>query len=209
MSKPHLQASNLACVRDGRWLFRELHLELGPGRALQVEGANGAGKTSLLRILCGLTPPRAGEVRWRGLDIRRCREDYHASLLYLGHQPGLKDELTALENLRFAHALHGHTHEEQALEAALDQVGLYGYEDVPVRALSAGQRRRVALARLWLNRAPLWVLDEPFTAIDRRGIVALEQVMAGHLGRGGLLILTSHQPVELPGMTLERLELAA
>ena len=197
---PRLHAEALRCVRDGRLLFDNLHFTLAPGQALQVEGYNGAGKTTLLRLLCGLTPLQHGEIYWDQQPIRRCREDYQQQLLYFGHQLGLKDELTALENLHFTQALRGSPIGSHRLESALERVGLYGFEDVPVRTLSAGQRRRVALARLWLSPPLLWILDEPFTAIDRNGVLELEQVMHTHLQQGGMLLLTSHQSVKLPGL---------
>jgi heme exporter protein A len=200
-----LEGCHLTSVRDGRTLFKELNLQLEAGRVLQVEGVNGAGKTTLLRILCGLTQPREGSVYWKGDDIRQCRTVYYEDLLYIGHHPGIKLELTALENLRFFHSLGGHDGAATALEQALEQVGLYGYEESPVRTLSAGQRRRVALARLWLSMAPLWVLDEPFTAIDRNGIRNLEIRLLHHIQAGGLVIMTSHQAVRLDGCPVQQL----
>jgi heme exporter protein A len=192
-----LEGRGLTCVRHGRRLFENLDFHLNPGNVLQVEGVNGAGKTSLLRIVCGLAHPRDGVVRWAGENIRRCRADYHRNLLHIGHNPGIKQELTAAENLRFFHCLGGHGTDAACLDEALDQIGLYGYEDVAVKALSAGQRRRVALARLWLSRAPLWILDEPFTAIDRQGIGNLEQRLAQHVACDGMVVLTTHQPLVL------------
>lgn len=190
-----LEGHGLTSVRDGRTLFKDLDLRLEPGHALQVQGANGAGKTTLLRILCGLTQPRDGMVHWRGHAIYQQRFVYHRELLYIGHVPGIKQELTALENLRFISALEGRAAMLPALEQALEQVGLLGYEDLLVRSLSAGQRRRVALARLWLSQAQLWVLDEPFAALDREGIARLETRLMDHLEHAGMIIITSHQPV--------------
>ncbi len=207
-TKPLLEGQGLTCIRDGRTLFQELDLTLGSGELLQIEGVNGAGKTSLLRLLCGLAQPRDGNIYWQGVPIRQCRTDYHEQLLYIGHQPGIKDELTALENLRFFHALSGHGDNDEDLFQALDQVGLYGYEDAPVRTLSAGQRRRVALARLWLNRASLWILDEPFTAIDRKGIANLEAILSRHAQSGGMVVLTSHQTLHLKDVPLGHLNLS-
>lgn len=203
-----LEGRGLTCVRDLRTLFRDLDLALTAGEVLQVEGANGAGKTSLLRILCGLAEPRRGAVYWRGEEIRRCRPLYHRQLLYIGHQPGVKDELTPLENLRFFRALGGHGGERAVQEEALNQVGLYGFEDTPVRTLSAGQRRRVALARLWLSTAPLWILDEPFTAIDQYGVRHLEDRLAQHAEAGGLAVIASHQPLRLPAGQVRQLRLS-
>jgi heme exporter protein A len=202
-----LEGRALTCVRDGRTLFENLDCRLKRGEVLRLEGANGAGKTSLLRILCGLALPRNGAVRWNGEDIHRCRGEYHEQLLYIGHCPGIKEELTPLENLRFFRSLGGHAGERELQEAALHAIGLYGYEEVPVRVLSAGQRRRVALARLWLSTASLWILDEPFTAIDREGIRHLEERLADHVRRGGMLVITSHQSSLLEGCHVRRLGL--
>ena len=202
-----LEGRALACVRDGRTLFENLDCRVKRGEVLRLEGANGAGKTSLLRILCGLALPRRGVVRWNGEDIRHRRGEYHEQLLYIGHCPGIKEELTPLENLRFLRSLGGHAGDREVQEAALHIIGLCGYEDVPVRVLSAGQRRRVALARLWLSGASLWILDEPFTAIDREGIRHLEARLADHVKRGGMLVITSHQSSRLEGCHVRRLGL--
>jgi heme exporter protein A len=197
----------MTCVRDGRALFEALTVQVEAGQILQIEGVNGAGKTSLLRILCGLSEPRSGTVYWRGQDIRVCRPVYHRELLYIGHNPGIKPELTPLENLRFFGALTGHSRTESDLATALERTGLYGYEDTKVAMLSAGQRRRVALARLWLNDAPLWILDEPFTAIDRDGVSHLEARLGSHIQAGGLAVLTSHQALRLDGGYVRHLRL--
>lgn len=202
-----LESRDLCCVRDRRVLFEDLNLRLEPGDILQVEGPNGAGKTSLLRILCGLSQPQAGAVYWSGADIRGCRAEYHRELLYNGHSPGIKEELTALENLRFFRTLGGHVAVSSQIEEALDRMGLYGYEDVEVRALSAGQRRRVGLARLWLSTARLWVLDEPFTAIDREGIRNLENRLAEHAEGGGMAVLTTHQALHRGKIPIRHLRL--
>ncbi|MBS2693449.1 cytochrome c biogenesis heme-transporting ATPase CcmA, partial [Salmonella enterica subsp. enterica serovar 1,4,[5],12:i:-] len=159
-----LEAKSLSCVRDERILFSELSFSVQPGDIIQVEGPNGAGKTSLLRILAGLARPDDGEVCWRGRNTLRDRAGYQQDLLFIGHQPGIKAVLTPFENLQFYQAVRGAA-EPQAIWRALEQVGLVGYEDLPVAQLSAGQQRRVALARLWLSAAPLWILDEPLTAI--------------------------------------------
>ena len=143
-----------------------------PGDIIQVEGPNGAGKTSLLRILAGLARPDGGEVCWRGRSTLRDRAGYQQDLLFIGHQPGIKAVLTPFENLQFYQAVRGTT-DHPAIWRALEQVGLVGYEDLPVAQLSAGQQRRVALARLWLSAAPLWILDEPLTAIDKQGVAEL------------------------------------
>lgn len=187
-----LQAHNLTCVRDERTLFSELSFTVSAGDIVQIEGANGAGKTSLLRILAGLSQPEQGDVLWQQQPIRRQRENWHGALLWLGHQPGVKAVLTARENLQFFHAGEA----EEKLWQALEEVDLAGYEEVPTAQLSAGQQRRVALARLWLSRSPLWILDEPLTAIDKSGVAKLMALFGRHADKGGSVILTTHQ--ELP-----------
>ena len=159
-------------------------------------------ETSLLRILAGLSQPEQGRVCWQGRPIGRCRDRYQSELLYIGHKPGIKAGLTALENLAFFHQVP-----EAELWQALARVGLAGYEDLPAGQLSAGQQRRVALARLWLSRAPLWILDEPFTALDKTGSAALLARLRAHAETGGLVLLTSHQPLDLPAALLRRLSL--
>ncbi len=202
-----LVGQGLTCVRERRVLFQNLNLASEPGQVLLVEGYNGAGKTSLLRILCGLSDPREGAVLWDGEDIRHCRWMFHDELLFIGHNPGIKLELSPIENLRFLGALGGHRTDEETLDAVLEKVGLLGYEEVPTRALSAGQRRRVALARLWLRPATLWILDEPLTAIDRRGAQTLAERIREHADSGGLTVLTTHQPISLVGIPLVRVAL--
>lgn len=188
-----LDARKLTCTRDERTLFSELSFTVSAGEMVQVAGQNGAGKTSLLRILAGLAQPEGGEVCWQGTAIARQRDIYHQDLLWLGHQPGIKTALTAFENLSFYHADCAETLRWQALA----QAGLVGFEDVQVNQLSAGQQRRVALARLWLSTAKLWILDEPFTAIDTAGVEKLTRQMARHTEDGGMVILTTHQPLAL------------
>jgi len=189
-----LTAENLQCIRDDRILFENLNFSLGAGELLQIEGRNGSGKTSLLRILCGLTLPTEGKILWNNEDIDELRGDYWANLTYIGHHPGIKGELTPIENLEMAQALGSNpTHIDY--ETALSEFGLYGFEDVPTRTLSAGQQRRVALARLLIDEAQLWILDEPFTALDKMAIRRLEQLFDDHAKRGGMAILTSHHTI--------------
>lgn len=190
-----LQAISLLCLRGERELFRNLDFALGAGEMLLVSGRNGAGKTSLLRLVCGLARPEAGEVRWAGENVRSRRETYARAMAYLGHHNGVKDELTPLENLRASAALAGIATDESALRAALDRVGLAECEDLPARHLSQGQKRRAALARLTLADACLWVLDEPLASLDVNAAALLEGMLASHLGRGGVVVLTTHQPL--------------
>jgi heme exporter protein A len=202
-----LQASELHCVRGERSLFSGLSFDLGPGQCLHVAGNNGAGKTSLLRILAGLLAPEQGAVRWKGADIRRSREEYGAELAFVGHLNGIKDDLTALENLRFAAALRGGDGTEAAALACLQGVGLEDAADVVVRHLSQGQKRRVALARLCVrDKPPLWILDEPFNALDSGAVGTLGILMDTHLAQGGIVVLTAHQSIRLPSGA-RRLEL--
>lgn len=205
-SPPELEADRLECQRGGRVLFGDLSFALHAGDALLVEGENGSGKTSLLRLLCGLSRPAAGEVRWRGQAIAAQRADYARAMAWLGHQHGVKPELNARENLAFAAALRGEARLE-GVERTLETVGLGEQAEVAGRALSAGQKQRLALARLLLSRARLWILDEPFTALDVTGGELVRALIEKHLGDGGLAVLTSHQPVSLQ-VPLTRLGLA-
>ncbi|WP_077636884.1 cytochrome c biogenesis heme-transporting ATPase CcmA [Escherichia coli] len=198
-----LEARELLCERDERTLFSGFSFTLNAGEWVQITGSNGAGKTTLLRLLTGLSRPDAGEVLWQGQPLHQVRDSYHQNLLWIGHQPGIKTRLTALENLHFYHR-DGDT--AQCLEA-LAQAGLAGFEDIPVNQLSAGQQRRVALARLWLTRATLWILDEPFTAIDVNGVDRLTQRMAQHTEQGGIVILTTPQPLNVAESKIRRISL--
>lgn len=201
-----LQALHLECLRGENLLFGELSFGVAAGEVLQIEGANGSGKTSLLRILAGLSPPTEGEVWWRGQAIAGRRAVFFAEIAYLGHHLGLKAELTVRENLRSALALQGVPHCPELLEDALATVGLADRADLPVRALSAGQRQRAAMARMAASKATLWILDEPFTALDRSGVALVQELLERHVAGGGLAVLTSHQPLEL-GRALNKLRL--
>jgi heme exporter protein A len=194
-----LSATDLACSRGERPLFSGLSFELQAGDWLHVKGENGAGKTTLLRTLVGLSPADHGDVRWDGTPTRAMADDFRRCFVYLGHQPALKDELSALENLRLALAVDGIETDTASLAGALQRLGLQGRESLSARHLSAGQKRRVLLARLLLRRASLWVLDEPFNALDGPAVELLCTLAAGHLRDGGIAVLTSHQPVPLPG----------
>lgn len=196
-----LSVHELACERGERLLFKNLCFELGNGEVLLVRGGNGRGKTSLLRILCGLSVPAAGVVRWRGDSISRTHEQYGREMTYIGHANGIKDDLTPMENLRLAAALGGRDLDSGAATAALEQVGLSRCLDFPVRVLSFGQRRRVALAGLMTAGALLWILDEPLTGLDAEGGAMVERMIRDHIVAGGLAVMTTHQPLALGGLT--------
>lgn len=207
------EALNLSCVRDERTLFSGLSFTVEPAEMVQIEGRNGAGKTSLLRILAGLSSPDGGEVRWQGVNTRRQRAVFHQQLLYLGHQPGVKSVLTAFENLAFYQSVNRQSMNRKgdadAIYQALENVGLPGYEDVTVAQMSAGQQRRVALARLWLSDAPLWILDEPLTAIDKEGVATLIALFEQHTQQGGMVLLTTHQDLQGVSRDVRKLRLTS
>ncbi len=201
-----LHVQSISCRRGYRDLFSELDFALAPGQALRVEGRNGSGKTSLLRIMAGLAQPLEGEVLWQGRKIHHAESDYLNKLLFIGHRAGIKLDLNPIENLCMARALHGSTSED-GIEEALYQVGLYGFEEIPCKQLSAGQKRRVALAQLFLTRASCWILDEPYTSLDVAAVALLEELFEQHLANEGLLVITSHQPVTLKAEQQYRLRL--
>jgi heme exporter protein A len=203
-----LEAASIDCERGGRVLFRGLSFTLRPGELLRIAGANGQGKTSLLRILCGLSLPEQGEVCWRGQAIGALREEFWRQLVYIGHAPALKDDLTATENLRIACTLAGNAVDDAQALRALAELGLQGCERLPARSLSQGQRRRAGLARLALSgRAPLWILDEPFTALDVAAVDTVRGVLERHLSGGAMVIYTTHQDVAVRAGTSRRIEL--
>ena len=191
MISPVLETQALSCERDWRMLFEGLDLQLCAGEMLQVAGPNGSGKSSLLRLLCGLMQPTSGEILLQGVALTRQRDELARRMLWIGHAAGIKGLLTAEENLAWLCALHRPASLEN-IRAALAAVGLRGFEDVPCHTLSAGQQRRVALARLHLDPPPLWILDEPFTALDKQGVAELERHLADHCEAGGLVVLTTH-----------------
>lgn len=201
-----LEARDLACIRDDRTLFSGLRFRLAPGQALVLEGRNGSGKTSLLRILCGIRLPDAGTVSWGGADINRLGADYHEHTAYVGHRDGVKLDLTPRENLAVARGLGRPS--GISLDAALERVDLYGYEDVPTRNLSAGQQRRLALARLLVTDTLLWILDEPFTSLDVHGIRLIEELLEQHTAGGGMLAVTSHHAVHLVHTPVQHINLS-
>jgi len=199
-----LTAHGLSCIRGERRLFAGIDLAVGPGEWLHVQGENGTGKTSLLRILAGLSPPAEGEIRWRGEPTVSLAEDFRKELLFLGHHGAVKEELTPFENLTLAAQIDDATLDEASTLKALARFGLRGREDLPVRCLSAGQKRRVLLARLSVRKATLWILDEPFTALDVKAVQMLSGLIVDHVSKGGMAILTSHQSISLPnGKTLK------
>jgi heme exporter protein A len=203
LTHAELKAEQLECIRDDRSLFRNLSFSVQSGQALLLEGGNGCGKTSLLRILCGFREPDAGALFWCGQAIRD--SDFLVRMAYVGHADGLKKELTVLENLRFAQAMRSGGCMD--IEQALATVQMSGYDDNRVQTLSAGQKRRITLARLLLSDSALWILDEPLTALDRRGIALVESLLVEHIRRGGMAILTSHQDISQFPVDLQRIHL--
>ncbi|MBB1293617.1 MAG: heme exporter protein A [Pseudoalteromonas rhizosphaerae] len=202
-----LHIKSVTCIKQERCLFADLNFSLKSGQIMQLAGPNGAGKTSLLRIIAGFSAPDEGQVMWQGESIAKNYDEFARQLLFIGHKTGVNSQLSAIENLRFWLQIQGYN-TEQDLYSLLAKIGLVGLEDVPVRTLSAGQQRRVALIRLWLNDAKLWVLDEPFTALDKSGVAFLQQRFLAHLEQGGAILLTTHQDLtthfnELQTVTLE------
>ncbi len=203
-----LEISNLACSRGDHQLFSGLCFTLHQGQIMQVQGENGSGKTSLLRTLCGFLMPDGGRISWRGEDIRELDEEYYAEMLYLGHLNAIKDELSALENLRISAGLAGVELNEKEAMAALRRIGLRGRERLPTKVLSQGQRRRVALARLLVSDAKLWILDEPLTALDVGAVALVQELIAEHLAKQGMVIFTTHQPLQVAGVEMRSLSLS-
>jgi heme exporter protein A len=191
--------SNLSCSRGDKRLFSGVSFALQPGQWLHLEGDNGVGKTSLLRLACGLSALEQGEIQWQGQPVSQNSDEFRANLAYLGHQLALKEDLTPLENLRADAAIAGRALSLADAKSALVQLGLKGREHLPVRVLSQGQKRRTALARLWVSSAKLWILDEPFVALDNAAQNVLSEVINSHLSKQGMVLLTSHQAVSLAG----------
>jgi heme exporter protein A len=204
-----LEVTQLECRRGDRLLFSGLDFAVARGSLLHVRGRNGSGKTTLLRTLCGLYTQDSGEIRWQGERIGRLAEDYRRDLLYFGHLNGIKGDLTGIENLKLAATLDDDAAEDEAIWDALARIGLAGFEDLPTRMLSQGQKKRVALARLILSRAPLWILDEPFTALDVDAVDLLQGLIADHVASGGMTLLTTHQAVPLTSGQALHLDLGA
>ena len=204
-----LAANDLLCVRGERALFAGIGFMVQPGEMLHVQGPNGSGKTSLLRMLCGLSAPTEGEILWQTRPLRALGEAFFASVTYLGHQNAIKDELSAIENLRIAASIAGSEVSEHEAYLALEGMGLAGKEDLLTKVLSQGQRRRVALARLCLSKNLLWVLDEPLAALDAIGIALVEKMLSAHLGRGGMAVVTTHQPLNVSAGFTQHMQLGA
>jgi heme exporter protein A len=202
-----LEASNLECVRGERRLFAGVGFQLESAEMLYLQGKNGSGKTSMLRMLCGLTPPNAGEIRWRGESIRKLGDEFRAELCYLGHYNAIKEELTPIENLLASAKLAEDSLDLDDALDALERVGLRGREDLACRYLSQGQKRRVALARLVHERRALWILDEPYVALDTAAVELVAGLIGAHLQRGGLAVLTTHQTVAVPAAAVRELRL--
>jgi heme exporter protein A len=205
-----LEAIDLECVRGERRLFRGVAFALEPGTLLQVHGPNGSGKTSLLRILAGVLAPAAGEVRWRGERIGALGEEYRGELTYFGHLNAIKDDLSAVENVLTSERLAGADIDAPRARDALARLGLAGYEDLPTRVLSQGQKRRAALARLeFRTECGLWVLDEPFVALDTTAVRVVQTIIADRLAGGGIVVLTTHQDVPITAHARQDLRLGA
>ncbi len=204
-----LKVIGLECVRGDRQLFASLDFSLNLGELLHVHGHNGSGKTTLLRTLCGLLVPEQGEVLWGEKNIRHLGDEYRKDIVYFGHNNGIKDDLTGVENLHVLSTMDGVPSNKNQEWAALKEMGLAGYEDLPTGMLSQGQKKRVALARLLLSKSQLWILDEPFTALDKAAVDHLQGVISTHLGGGGLVVLTTHQDVNLTSGQARQLQLGA
>jgi len=202
-----LEVVDLECVRGDRRLFSGVSFGLQPGELLHLYGHNGSGKTTLMRTICGLIQPMSGEIRWKQKEARRLGDEFHQDLLYIGHKNGIKDDLNGVENLRTGCRLAGIQVSEKQAWDALERMGLRGHEDLPSRVLSQGQKRRVTLAQLLVNPAPLWILDEPFTALDVAAVEFLQSVIQGHVEQGGMVMLTTHQEVRLTRGQVKQLRL--
>ncbi len=199
-----LQGVDLSCSRDDRILFNALDFELNNSEVLLLEGKNGSGKTTLLRILCGFREPDTGDILWNGESF--ADSSYYADMAYVGHLEGIKKELTVLENLKMALALSENG--RYSIAESLSKVHLSGYEYALVQTLSAGQKRRLSLARLLATKSVLWILDEPFTSLDRQGIKLIESLMIEHCQNGGMIVLTSHHDIHLPSISVKSIQLS-
>jgi len=199
--KTMLAVRDLFCDRDDRVLFENLDFDLSEGQVLQVQGSNGSGKTTLLRILCGLNDNYEGSIKWYGQEIEDQAASFFSSLLYIGHRVGVSKALTPLENLRWSCSLRQAVSDDQIM-AALKEVGLRGFEESPCYTLSAGQQQRASLARLIISPAALWVLDEPFTTLDTKGVTMLEKILQRQAQSGGSVLVTTHHSLSIAELTL-------
>jgi len=204
-----LEVSKLGCIRGDRRLFSDLSFSAGAGELIELRGPNGSGKTSLLRILCGLSSPASGQVRWNGKNIRSLGEEYFRDLAYLAHQNAVKDELSALENLRIASGVAGIRLNKAQVQQVLERIGLKDRQHLPARVLSAGQRRRLALARLLTSKATLWILDEVLTSLDDAAVKLSREVITDHIQNGGIAIVATHQDLNLSVERVQRIQLSS
>ena len=202
-----LDVINLTCVRGDNQLFNDLSFSLKPGTLLYVHGPNGSGKTTLLRTLCGLTLEEKGEIHWENENVKSLGEDYLRHVSYFGHLNGLKDELTGLENVRFSIKMAGLDIGDDAISDVFHRLGVEVCQDLPTKVLSQGQKKRTALARFLLLKTKLWILDEPFTALDVKAVVLLQNILTEHVAEGGMIVLTTHQEVEFEGIKVDHLHL--
>ena len=202
-----LEVINLGCIRGDRRLFKDLNFSAQPNELIELRGANGSGKTSLLRLLCGLATPAKGEVRWQGKNIRSLGEEYFRDVAYLAHQNAVKDELSAIENLRISSAVNGNALKRDQAQQILGRIGLSSQQNLPARSLSAGQRRRLALARLLTSDAKFWILDEVLTSLDDAAVKLSHEFIGEHLKTGGLAIIATHHDLDLAADRIQRIEL--
>lgn len=204
-----LEIDGIGCVRGDRRLFSDISFVLSPGSCVQLTGANGSGKTSLLRIICGLMEPEEGEIRWQGANIRTLGEEYFTAITYIGHRNGVKEELTSIENLRISAGLAGNNLSRAKARETLGEMGLGGRENLAARLLSEGQRRRSALARLMICNTAIWILDEVLTSLDKAAVGFMTSIVAKHLDNGGIAVVATHQELVLTAGSFQRVELAS
>ena len=203
-----LEVLKLGCIRGDRRLFSDLSFSATAGELIELRGPNGSGKTSLLRILCGLSSPAAGQVRWNGKNIRSLGEEYFRDVAYLAHQNAVKDELSALENLRIASGVAGNPLNKAQAQQVLERIGLKDRQHLPARVLSAGQRRRLALTRLLTSKATLWILDEVLTSLDDAAVRLSRDFISDHIKNGGMAIVATHQDLNLSVERMQRIQLS-